>query len=84
MRKAGHRFKTEQPLNEAVCDVIDLDAFVVYEIESYANSAIIKKKLDDYRHPFVEDLFILDLRKLKLNWTPIYDLKDRIKKICFL
>jgi len=84
LRKAGHHFKTEQPINKAICDVIDLDTFVVYEIESYANSTTIKKKLDDYRHPFVEDLFILDLRKLKLNWTPIYDLKDRIKQVCCL
>jgi len=82
LAKEHHHFKTEQPINEAVCDVIDLDTLIVYEIESYAHSTTIKKKLDDFRHPLIEDLIILDLRKMNLDWEPFYGLRDRISKYC--
>jgi len=84
LSKSGHCFKTEQPINEAVCDIIDLDTFIVYEIESYSNSTIIKKKIDDFLHPLIEDLIIVDLRKMSLDWEPIYNLRDRIGKSCGL
>ena len=84
LERAGHNFKTEQPIGNAVCDVIDLDTFVVYEIETYANSTIIRKKLNDFRHPLIEDLIILDLRKMNLDWEHIFNLKDKIKKYCGL
>jgi hypothetical protein len=84
LTKAGHNFKTEQPIGEAVCDVIDLDTLVIYEIESHANSTIIKKKLDDFLHPLIEDLIIVDLRKMDIDWEPVFALRDKIKKFCAL
>jgi hypothetical protein len=84
LTEAGHRFKTEQPINEAICDVIDLDNFVIYEIESCANSSIIKKKLNDFLHPVIEDLMILDLRKMGIDWEPILAFRDQIKEKCRL
>ncbi|MCW4003681.1 MAG: hypothetical protein NWE95_07205 [Candidatus Bathyarchaeota archaeon] len=84
LTEAGHHFKTEQPINEAVCDVIDLDTFVIYEIESHANSTIIKRKLDDFLHPLIEDLIVVDLRKMDIDWEPIFMLRDKIRKFCAL
>lgn len=80
LAKSGHFFATELPINEAKCDIIDLSDFIVYEIEANTNSTIIKKKMDDFRHPFIEDLMIVDLKKLGLDWTPFYALKDKISK----
>jgi len=74
----GHFFVTEQPVNDSVCDVLDLNTFIVYEIEAEATPCRVKRKLDDYRHPLIEDLIILDLRKMKLSWEPVLEVRDAI------
>ena len=76
----GHNFKTEQPIKKAVCDVIDLDTFVVYEIECNPTPLAIKRKMKDYSNPLIQDLIILDLRKMNIEWEPIFRLRDEIKK----
>ena len=76
----GHHFKTEQPIKSSVCDVIDLDTFVIYEIENSATMEIRKKKLDEFYHPYIEDIVIVDIRKLKVNWKEIAKLRDEVYK----
>lgn len=80
----GHYFATEQPINDSICDVIDLNTFVIYEIEAQAIPSGIKKKLDDFRHPLIEDLVIVDLRKMDMDWVPVLEVSDDIKKVCGL
>lgn len=82
--KAGHRFKTEQMINKNQCDVIDLKTFGIYEIESYATPRIIKKKIDDFNHPYIEDLVIIDLKKIQSDWYEIVKLSDQMKRLCNL
>lgn len=53
-----HNFKTEQKIKDAVCGVIDLDTLVIYEVETYPTMRIRKKRLDDFYHPYVEDITI--------------------------
>jgi len=84
LAKAGHNFKTEQPIKDNVCDIIDLDSLIVYEIETYPNSTIIYKKLDDFLHPYIEDLVIVNLRKIDYDWVPVYCLRDEMAKCCGL
>lgn len=76
----GHFFVTEHPINGSVCDVLDLNTFIVYEVEAEATPSRIKRKLDDYRHPLIEDLIIIDLRKMGLSWEPLLDVRDAIDK----
>ncbi|MEM3506356.1 MAG: hypothetical protein QW589_01265 [Candidatus Bathyarchaeia archaeon] len=66
----NHHFKTEQKINNAVCDVIDLDNFIIYEIESDAGMTKQKKKLEDFYHPYIEDIIIVDLKKIE-GWEAI-------------
>lgn len=80
----NHFFKTEQSINNAVCDVIDLSTMVVYEIESDIARGKSKKKLMQYDHPYIEDLFIVDVRKLDCDWLSIRKLSDEIKLHCGL
>lgn len=82
--EADHFFVAEQPINDSICDILDLNTFIVYEIESFPHASTIKKKLDDFRHPMIEDLVILDLRKMGLEWGPVREVSDRIKKKCAL
>ncbi|MEM2129776.1 MAG: hypothetical protein QXZ70_04175 [Candidatus Bathyarchaeia archaeon] len=78
--KAGHRFKTEQLINGKQCDIIDLDTFVIYEIESQGRLGIMKKKIDDFTHPYVEDLVIVDLGKVQSDWCEFYRLSDYLRR----
>jgi hypothetical protein len=82
--KQGHFFTTEQPIKDGVCDVFDLNDLIIYEIEAYPNSTIIRRKLDIFHHPYIEDLIIINLRKIDYNWLHIYRLRDKLKKVCGL
>jgi len=62
--KLKHRFKTEQPVVNGICDVIDLDTSVIYEIESHVHPIVRRKKLEAFYHPLISDL-IVDIKKLK-------------------
>ena len=73
----GHRFKTEQKINSSICDIIDLDNFIIYEIESNADSAKHKSKLEDFYHPHIEDIVIIDLKKLS-GWEAVGNLFDSV------
>ncbi len=75
--RGGHRFKTEQRINSSICDIIDLDNFIIYEIESNADSAKHKSKLGDFYHPYIEDIVIIDLKKLS-GWEAVGSLFDSV------
>lgn len=78
-----HHFKTEQTINSAICDIIDLDTFIIYEIESNISPFLTRKKLEDFYHPLIEDIFLVDLKKLR-HWRSIFALKDEVEKYCGL
>lgn len=78
-----HHFKTEQKINNAVCDIIDLDTFTIYEIESHVHPIVRRKKLEAFYHPLIEDIFIVDLKKLR-HWRSIFALRDEVEKYCGL
>lgn len=77
----GHRFKTEENIKGSICDVIDLDNFIIYEVESKATKRTLRKKLDDFYHPYIEDIIVIDIRKLRYDWNPILKLRDKISKM---
>ena len=79
-----HYFKTEQPIKKSWCDVIDLNDFVIYEIETNINGTKIKKKLEEFYHPFIEDIIFIDTQKLKCDWLSVNRLFDAIKLRCGL
>jgi len=78
-----HHFKTEQPIRDSICDIIDLDTFRIYEIETRSSPSVAKKKLDNFYHPLIEDVFIVDLKKLK-HWGNIFDLRKEVARLCGL
>jgi hypothetical protein len=78
-----HHFKTEQPICKGICDVIDLDTFTIYEIESNLSPFLRRKKLEDFYHPLIEDIFIVDLKKMR-HWRSIFALRDEVEKYCGL
>ena len=80
--EAGHHFKTEQPIKDSVCDVIDLDTMTVYEIETNATLSMRSNKLEAFYHPYIEDIVIIDLRKLGFEWLKTFELSDRVRRIC--
>ena len=82
--KQGHRFKTEQQINNAICDVIDLDNFVIYEVETNSNPSTMKRKLEDFYHPFIEDIIIVSLKNLKIKWGTLSEIRKQIEKYCGL
>lgn len=45
--KLKHHFKTEQPIRNSICDIIDLDTFVIYEIETNMKPIVRRKKPED-------------------------------------
>jgi len=78
-----HHFKTEQAICKGICDVIDLDTFTIYEIESNLSPILTRKKLEDFYHPLIEDILIVDLKKSR-RWSAISKLKDDVRKYCGL
>ena len=78
-----HHFKTEQPIRNSVCDIIDLDTFIIYEIETNVGPTLRRKKLEDFYHPLIEDIFIVDVKKLK-HWGSIFQLRKEVAKYCGL
>jgi len=76
----GHFFKTEQKLNRNYCDVIDLNTFIVYEIETNPSDPIRVKKLDKFYHPLIEDIIIIDLKKMKHDWYELIKFSEQVKK----
>ena len=76
----GHFFKTEQKIRESFCDVIDLNTFTIYEIEAYATKRIEKKKLEQFYHPLIEDIVIINLMKMDFEWYEMVKFSDEIKK----
>jgi hypothetical protein len=81
--KLKHHFKTEQPVGKSICDIIDLNTFTIYEIESNLSPRIARKKLEVFYHPLIEDILIVDVRKLK-NLKSALRLRDEIGKYCGL
>jgi hypothetical protein len=75
-----HHFKTEQVVVGGICDIIDLDTFTIYEVESNPSPINTRKKLNDFDHPLIEDLLIVDLRKLK-RWRNVFDLRREVAKL---
>lgn len=82
--RQGHRFKTEQHINNAICDVIDLDALVIYEVETNSNPSTMKRKLEDFYHPFIEDIIIVSLKSLNFDWKALSEIRKQIEKYCGL
>jgi len=80
--EAGHHFMTEQPIKEAICDVIDLDTLIIYEIEANATLSKSKEKLEAFYHPYIEDIVIIDLRKLSFDRLEIVTLSDEVRRFC--
>jgi hypothetical protein len=78
-----HRFKTEQQIGSAICDIIDLDTFIIYEIESSVSPFFVRKKLEDFYHPIIEDIFIVDIKKLK-HLSSAFKLRKEIADYCGL
>jgi hypothetical protein len=78
-----HHFKTEQLIRNAICDIIDLDTLRIYEVETRFAPSVAKKKLEDFYHPLIEDVFIVDLKKLK-HWANIFDLRKEVARLCGL
>jgi hypothetical protein len=78
-----HHFKTEQPIRNAICDIIDLDTFTIYEVETRSAPSVAKRKLEDFFHPLIEDILIVDLKKLK-SWNNVFDLRQEVAKLCGL
>jgi len=76
----GHRFKTEQPIKSSVCDVIDLDTLVIYEVESNPTMEVMKRKLREFYHPYIEDIVIVDIRKIKVNWREMDKLRNEVSR----
>jgi hypothetical protein len=81
--KLKHHFKTEQPLGNSICDIIDLDTFTVYEIESNVKTSLLRKKLEDFYHPLIEDILVVDMKKLK-RWNSVFALKEEVGEYCGL
>jgi len=81
--KLKHHFKTEQFIRNGICDVIDLDTFVIYEIESHVHPIVRRKKLEAFYHPLIEDILIVDIKKLK-HWSSVFRFRDQIRKCCGL
>lgn len=79
-----HHFKTEQVVNGFVCDVIDLSSMIVYEVESNINFEKRKKKFEMFYHPYIEDIVMVDVKKLDCNWISANKLSDAIKLHCNL
>ena len=76
----SHFFKTEQKIRAGICDVIDLNNLIIYEVESYPTPKTEMEKLEQYRHPLIEDIVIIDLRKLDFDWYELVRFSDEIKK----
>lgn len=79
-----HHFKTEQSVIHGVCDVIDLDTFVIYEVETNATKKVKENKLETFYHPLIEDIFIVNLKELKVDWSCFLKLSERIARHCGL
>jgi|GEM_PF-2130126 hypothetical protein len=73
-----HNFKTEQSINGSVCDVIDLDSRIIYEIETNNTPRRAGVKIKAFCHPLIEDMLIVDIRKLDFDWSLIKKLSDEI------
>lgn len=69
LRSAGHDFCTEVEFpNGKICDVFDLDTFIVYELESDLDRAARGKKLEDFGgFGFVQDVIVLDVDGLEVR-----------------
>jgi len=80
--EAGHHFKTEQLIKDSICDVIDLDTLVIYEIEANATLQKNKEKLEAFYHPYIEDIVIIDSKKLGSDWPTLAALSDKIRRLC--
>jgi hypothetical protein len=78
-----HHFKTEQLVRDSICDIIDLDTFRIYEVETQSSPGTAKRKLEDFYHPLIEDVFIVDLKKLK-HWSNVFDLCKEVARLCGL
>jgi len=78
--KRGHRFKTEQQIDNAICDVIDLDNLVIYEVETNSNPSTMRRKLEDFYHPFIEDIIIVSLKSLNFDWRTLSEICEQIEK----
>lgn len=81
--KLKHHFKTEQFIGNGICDVIDLDTFVIYEIESHVHPIVRRKKLETFYHPLISDIMIVDIKKLK-HLASVLPFRDEIGKYCGL
>ena len=79
--QSGHYFKTEEHVRKAMCDVIDLTTFTIYEIEVYPTPKKIREKLRSFRSRYINDVIIIDLRKLKVDWQPLFELNDKVKRL---
>ena len=78
--EVNHNFKTEQAVNGSVCDVIDLDTMRIYEVETSSTRRRVDVKPKAFDHPLIEDVLIVDVRKLDFDWRPIKELCKRIRE----
>jgi len=78
-----HHFKTEQLIKNSVCDIIDLDTFIIYEIESHVHPIVRRKKLEAFYHPLITDIQIVDIKKLK-HIKSVLPLRNEIGRYCGL
>jgi hypothetical protein len=80
--KLGHHFRTEQTIERGICDIIDLDDFVIYEIETNPTTNGIKRKLEELNNPVIKDIIIIDVRRLNVDWKGIMKLRKEVSKYC--
>lgn len=62
LRKNGHDFATEHEFpNGRICDVLDLETFHVYEIETNASESDVKEKLGNFwDYDGIRDTLVID------------------------
>lgn len=62
LRKNGHDFCTEHEFpNGRICDVLDVETFLVYECESNASSSDVEEKLGNFwDYDEVRDTIVID------------------------
>jgi hypothetical protein len=69
------------PIRNSIYDIVDLDTFIIYEIDTDVKSNVRRKKLEDFYHPLIEGLVIVDVKKLK-RWDFIFLLWGEVIKYC--